>query len=323
VHQIDGVAVTTIAGSDKPGDADGSPASFNNPVNVIVRGDGSLLVADFDNNHIRALTPDGVASTVTKQSNFMRPFGLTLISETQLLAETDWNEEGVNGGTGAGVLWTIDIATGQAKPAMTSVGKARGLARLPDGRIVVTDIERQDVRIFDPATSTMTDIAGRVGEPGFADGKGDQVRFNRPYGVVVAKDGTIYVADQKNNRIRTVGLDGTVATLTGHDAAGMVDGALEDAYFELPQDLAIDGAGNVYVSDWGNHRIRRINVSAGEVETIAGDGAAGFRDGDGGSAEFFGQEGIDVTPDGSVIYVADGTGGEPQPYNRIRQIDIP
>ena len=90
----------------------------------------------------------------------------------------------------------------------------------------------------------------------------------------------------------------------------------------MPQDLAIDSQGNVFVSDSGNHRIRRISMN-GKVETVAGDGTAGFKDGDGIKSRFFGQEGIDVTADGKTLYVADGTGGEPQPYNRVRKITLP
>jgi DNA-binding beta-propeller fold protein YncE len=86
--------------------------------------------------------------------------------------------------------------------------------------------------------------------------------------------------------------------------------------------VAVDAAGNIYVSDVGNHRIRRI-TKAGQVETIAGDGVAGFADGSGEAARFYGQEGIAVTPDGSAIYVADGNGGEVGAYHRVRRIDLP
>ncbi len=322
VHQVEGVQVGTLAGSDVAGAEDGNPATFHNPVNVLLGTDGKLLVADFDNNRCRAVGTDGMTSTIANQPGFARPFGMTLGKDGALIVQTDWNEDGINAGTDAGVLWTIDMATGAATPMLTNVGKARGLGTLPDGRIVLADIERNDIRIYDRASSTMVDLAGKPGEPGFADGKGKDAMFNRPYGLVVTADGSILVADQNNNRIRKVSLDGTVTTIAGHTEPAMVDGTLDEAYFNLPRDLAIDSAGNVYVSDLGNHRIRRISFGEDAVESIAGDGFPGFKDGEGGSAQFFGQEGLDVSPDGSTIYVADGTSGEPQPYNRVRRIAI-
>ena len=76
------------------------------------------------------------------------------------------------------------------------------------------------------------------------------------------------------------------------------------------------------LSDGGNHLIRRIRVD-GNVDTLAGDGTAGFNDGAGPGAEFYGQEGIDVTPDGTTVYVADGNTGDGSAYHRVRAISIP
>jgi DNA-binding beta-propeller fold protein YncE len=102
----------------------------------------------------------------------------------------------------------------------------------------------------------------------------------------------------------------------------MIDGPAATARFDYPQGVAIDSAGNVYVSDTGNNRIRRIDPT-GVVETVAGDGTRAFRDGDGDQAEFFGAEGLDVTSDGKTIYVADGNGGGTELFNRVRAITMP
>jgi sugar lactone lactonase YvrE len=322
VHQIEGVEVATLAGSNAAGAADGDAGSFNNPANLILDAEGQLIVADYDNDRTRRVLPTGVVSTLTNQAGFTRPFGLTFLDDGNLLVQTDWNEQGQNDGTTGGVLWLVDLDTGAAEAVLAEAGRPRGLGTLPNGRVVMSDVDRHDIRIFNPSDSSVTQLAGNPGAPGFADGTGADAAFNRPYGLVVTAEGNIIVADQLNHRIRMVTESGVVTTLAGGGSAGMVDGDIGDALFDSPQDLAIDSAGNVYVSDVGNHRIRRISTS-GKVETVAGDGTAGYKDGSGGEARFFGQEGIDVSPDGSVLYVADGTNGEVEPFHRVRKIALP
>ncbi|NUO47293.1 MAG: hypothetical protein HOV80_00395 [Polyangiaceae bacterium] len=323
VNQIDGVSVSTIAGSDVAGNSDAPPTTFSNPANVVLGPQAKLFVADFDNGRVRTIDTSGNVATLTDQTGFARPFGLVGSQDGKLIVQTDFNEQGGNGGTSGGVLWLVDPGTGVAAVLASGVGRPRGLARLPNGMIAMSDVERHDIRLFDPGTSAITDLAGKAGESGLEDGSGGAARFDRPYGMVVSTDGDILVADQNNHVIRRVTTSGEVSTFSGIPGAkGMVDGGRDKARFNKPQDLAIDGAGNVYVSDVGNHRIRRISPS-GEVETVAGDGTAGFKDGSGGESRFFGQEGIDVEADGSVLYVADGTNGEVEPYHRIRAVALP
>ncbi len=95
--------------------------------------------------------------------------------------------------------------------------------------------------------------------------------------------------------IRRVEMGGGVTTFAGDGSPGVNDGPKLGAEFNGPRDVAVDASGVVYVSDGGNHRIRRI-LTDGTVETLAGDGNAGFYDGPGQGAEFYGQEGIDVAP---------------------------
>jgi DNA-binding beta-propeller fold protein YncE len=96
---------------------------------------------------------------------------------------------------------------------------------------------------------------------------------------------------------------------------------MSDAKFNHPQGLAVDNNDNLYLTDTDNFRVRKISGST--ITTIAGDGTDGFRDSDDPmSAEFHGLEGLSVTPDGSKVYVADGTRGEEVPYNSVREIDV-
>src|SRR5215204_6295690 len=146
----------------------------------------------------------------------------------------------------------------------------------------------------------VTTVAGD-GSPLVRDGK--QASFSDPYGVAVAADGTIYVADAgESNRIRKISPDGNVTTLAG-GSEGFADGAGTSASFNTPSALALGPDGNLYVADTGNNRIRKI-TGDGKVSTVAGDGTAGYVDGPVATAQFNGPIGLTVSGDGD-IYVAD------------------
>lgn len=146
----------------------------------------------------------------------------------------------------------------------------------------------------------VTTIAGD-GAPLVRDGK--QSEFSDPFGVAIANDGTIYVADAgESNRIRKIAPDGNVTTLAG-GSEGFADGAGSSAAFNTPSALALGPDGNLYVADTGNNRIRKI-TPAGQVSTVAGDGNAGYVDGPAAKAQFNGPIGLTVSG-GGEIYVAD------------------
>jgi sugar lactone lactonase YvrE len=166
----------------------------------------------------------------------------------------------------------------------------------------------------------ITPVAGLRGTPGSSNGVGNAARFNRPYGAAITLDGNILLADQNNHALRLVSPAGNVTTFSG-GTPGYRDGARAQALFNSPQDVDIDSRGVIYVSDNGNHRIRRISTGS-NVTTFAGDGAAGFSEGAGTAARFFGQEGLAVKRDGSVVYVADGDNGDDGPFNRVRKLTV-
>jgi sugar lactone lactonase YvrE len=148
----------------------------------------------------------------------------------------------------------------------------------------------------------VTILAGD-GSQGFRDGAARNAQFGDPFGVAVARDGSVYVADAgEGNRIRKISPQGEVSTLAG-GGEGFADGAGAAARFDTPSALALDGEGNVYVADTGNNRIRKATPD-GRVTTVAGDGKSGFRDGAAADAEFDSPVGVAVDRDGNV-FVAD------------------
>ncbi len=140
-----------------------------------------------------------------------------------------------------------------------------GVAVAEDGTVYVADAGNNNrIRKIAP-DGNITTLAG--GSEGFADGAGAQASFNTPSGLAIDGDGNLYVADTGNNRIRKVTPEGVVSTIAGDGTAGYVDGAAAQARFDGPIGVAVDEAGNVYVADTYNDRVRKISVD-GQVTTF-------------------------------------------------------
>lgn len=150
------------------------------------------------------------------------------------------------------------------------------------------------------------------GAAGFADGIGAAAAFDTPSALAIDRLGNLYVADTGNNAIRKIGPDGRVTTLAGGER-GYQDGSGRAARFDGPVGVAVDRAGNVYVADTYNDRIRRI-APDGTVTTVAGSGTPGGADGSGAASAFDTPGGIAIDKAG-VLYVAD-TGND-----AVRRID--
>ncbi|NBT10073.1 MAG: hypothetical protein EBT24_03605 [Betaproteobacteria bacterium] len=151
-----------------------------------------------------------------------------------------------------------------------------------------------------------TRLVAGSGQAGTIDEVGAAARFSGPAGIAVGPGGDLLVVDFSSSRVRTVMMPlGAVSTLAGSAVPGLVNSlAPLSASFRAPAGVAVDSAGNVFVSDSGNHVIRRIAAATGEVTTWAGSGVAGYANGTGAAAQFNGPRGLAIDAAGN-LYVAD------------------
>ena len=171
--------------------------------------------------------------------------------------------------------------------------------------VFIADTDESMVRKLDLSTMTVSTIAGS-NPPGFADGVGSAAHFNHPYGMAVTSDGkTLYVADVGNNAIRTIDLaTNTVTTIAGHNY-GYKDGVGLAAEFYDPTGLALSPDEKaLYITDFNNHLIRKLDLTTMAVTTIAGQpNLCGSHDGIGTAATLCSP--AMLTTDGKSLYWGD------------------
>ncbi len=324
-----GGTITTVAGNGYPGfNGDGGRAVFaqlNHPDGVGLDEAGNLYIADYWNHRVRKVTPEGIISTVAGNgtSGFSGdggtatsaqldcPSGVSLDVAGNLYVTDSYNHR-IRKISPSGVIST---AAGTGVEGFEGDGGNAESSRLsfpsnavPDsaGNLFISDLVNNRIRKVTPVGMIQT-VAGN-GTSGYAGdgGSADSALLNNPSGVALDPAGSLYVADTYNHRIRRITPAGTISTFAGNGSAGFSGdgGSATSANLNFPSDLVFDPAGNLYVADAMNHRIRRI-TPAGRIDTVAGNGAYGFG-GDGGaaiSAALARPTGVGFS--GDTLYIAD------------------
>ncbi len=250
-------------------------AQLNLPIGIALDANGNLYVADSGNQTIRKISPTGISSTFAGAAG----------------------AQGNSDGSGSNARFST--------PSGVAVDGA--------GNIFVSDSSNHTIRKV-TSGGAVTTFAGSAGNSGSADGSGSAARFNNPIGLAFATSGDLIVVDSNNHTLRKITPAGSVSTLAGSaGSSGSADGTGSAARFSNPHSVAIDGSGNIFVSDAGNHTIRKI-TAAGSVTTFAGAvGSTGSSDGTGGTARFKNPQGVAFDGSGTLCVADSGN-------NLIRKI---
>ena len=271
-----GGVVTTLAGS--PGssgtnDGTGSAARFLAPRKLAVDSAGTVYVADTGNATIRQITPGGVVTTLAgsplnygtndgtgSAAQFTNPTGVGVDSAGNVYV-ADTGNHTIRKVTPAGVVTTLagsplNYGTNDGTGSAARFFYPFGLGLDAADNVYVADTANNTIRKVTPA-GLVTTLAGLPGYNGTNDGTSTAARFNSPYGLAVDTAANVYVADSFSHTIRKMTPAGVVTTIAGSPLyAGSNDGPGSVAQFNSPRGVAVDTAGNVYVTDSLNHTLR-------------------------------------------------------------------
>jgi sugar lactone lactonase YvrE len=365
-------SITTIAGTGVEGfNGDGSPATsfqLNFPFGVALNTSGTVCIADRNNHRVRCVTGgaiatvagtgvpgyngDGIAATTARLNG---PTGVAFDSAGNLFIADAGNHivRKITATTGlistvAGIPQKLGPAVNGGLATASTLFDPRSVAIGPSGDIYISDRMNQQVRRVSATTGIISAVAGIAGQTGAPQrvlypSAGDAVevataaRLNSPQGIAVDAFGSVYIADEGNNRIRQVfsqSCDGPpcqvlIRTIAGngevcptfdpeiHEEIPLCGsgGPATQASLNAPTGVAVDADGIVYIANVNNHRVQQVacvfdfesEVCTNRLFTVAGTGAAGFS-GDGGSAasaQLNSPVAVAVSADGTLLYIAD------------------
>jgi sugar lactone lactonase YvrE len=308
--------INTVAGSGTPEFCgDGGPATsacFYYPDGVAVSG-SNVYVADYDNHRIRLFTVGGNINTVAGNGSTTQPTLVTGVppqgvvlnypwaaiedpssnifvsdSYNQMIRELAQPSDLVDffAGNGTGGYG------GDGGPATSAeLYYPGGVARDSSGNIYIADSDNCLIRVVN-TSGDISIFAGTTTPPYYNDcaytgdgGSATSAELGYPQSVFVDSQNNVYIADTDNNVVRKV-TGGIITTVAGNGHAGFTGdgGPATAAELYYPYAVAEDGAGNLYIADQYNHRVREVSAATGVISTVAGNGTAGF-DGDGAATQ--------------------------------------
>ena len=288
-HRIRAVAegkVLTLAGVTNAKDEYGMPvggfldgpatmAMFDQPKGLAVDQDGTIIMADSANGAIRTVDKSGFVKTLVKGLNSPSDIALgdqgeIYVSDTLnhriLLVDKNGNWTVLaGGGYELRQNWLFGgYADGMGERAQFN--EPSGLALGPNGYVYVADTGNQRIRMVSPQ-GEVTTLAGSGSTPmldtsyfkgGFLDGPGGTAKFNFPSGIAVSPEGTVYVADTYNHRLREISIAGEVKTLAGDGVHGKQNGFQEQVQFDGPFAVKLNKEGNLLIVDQLNNSVRLL-----------------------------------------------------------------
>ena len=280
--------IITVAGNGMGGfSGDGVAAtrtSLHLPVRVIVADDGTLYISDYGNSRIRKIAPTtGIISTIAGGGN--PGFG----------------------GDGADAI-------------NSSLYHPGGVVLDGVGNLYIADSDNHRIRMVEKSTGKIRTVAGN-GSAGYnGDGReATSASLYYPAGVALDSSGNLYIADLFNNRVRKLEITtGRISTVAGDGSKGQGENnvAATSTPLQFPHGVAVDAAGNLFIAEEDNHRIRKVDAVTSRITTVAGNGTGGFN-GDGGlatSASLYNPRDVAVDSAGN-LYIADHRN------SRIRRVD--
>jgi len=299
-----GGKINTVAGSGNAGFCgDGGPAisaCLYYPVSPNLDSAGNLFIADQSNNRVRKVDTTQTINTVAGNGSANQTTlvngtstGITLYYPLGIVGDpsgdifvADQYDHAVQELVISSSLVNIIAGTGTGGyngdgiPANTAeLYYPADVARDSTGNIYIADQYNQIIRKVDTAGNIST-VAGIPGAAGYGGdgGPATSANLNYPAGVAIDSSNNLYIADTNNHIVRKVS-GGTITTVAGMPGTGGYNGdggPATSAKLYYPSDMKVDSAGNIYIADQYNHRIREVSAASGNISTVAGNGTAGF-----------------------------------------------
>jgi sugar lactone lactonase YvrE len=303
IRKVSSGNISTVAGNGVccgySGDGGAATsAQLSNPEGIAVDSAGDLFIADTNSNRVREVTAGTISTVagngaaglvgdggVATSAAIWAPAGVALDASGNLYIADAGNQR-IAEVTAAGIIFPLTAETFDGGSLSVTLNQPTALARDSSGDTYIAESNAHRVRKITPTGMVQT-VAG-TGVFGYSGDSGPAMaaKLNYPQGVAVDSSGNLYIADAWNNRVRKVAASGgIITTFAGNGQGGYSgdNGAATSAQLWNPAGLAFDAAGNLYIADAGNNRVRKVAVGTGIITTVAGTGTMGYS-GDGGAA---------------------------------------